>query len=735
MALKLIKLACTLILLAIGALSAALFVIDPNNYKDLIQEKAQQSTGIHVEIEGDIAWSLFPIGFDLNGLSIFDQNGALFTRVESMQLALDTISLLLLKPEIEGVYASGANIVLRRESDGTNNWDKLINQHTISSSVSSVAPKHENKPIEQANPKGTSLLFIPAQHIHLHDMTIQYYDASTEQDILISDLELEVSGATLAEPFPLNLSYQLASDALSLSFAHKLETRIEVSPDLQQINLADLRNNIDATGAFGRDRAVKLSLTGDIEISVDRQEFVARNIQISGAGLAVDTEFKLSNSGNYPHIKGNVSVAPFALSSVSQHLSVDLGINNNAFRSVEFKSPFELKNNRLTLPTFDFGIDNSQFLGRLTYHTINQTLDLNIKGDSLDIDNYLAAIESNHQTPLAQQQSRTAIGAISSPGTASSTLSNKRPILPIEAMQKFDVELTISQDSLRYSNFIVKDIRLEARLDEQALTIDQLDARLYDGLLQSTGSIALNSTPSWKLNGNLGALNLEPLIASTAADLPFSAEGLLNAAFAFDAKGNSIPELVAQNKGRLNFDISDGSLKNLNLDRYMCEGIALINKDKLSSDWKEHTNFRSLTSKNTLLNGTLTTNSINIETPSLQAYGTGITALDSTSFRYNMAVKPLGIASDAACKVNAKFTNLEIPIECNGRFNSDTEAPSCSLDKQRLSGLMQQLAKDEASRKLEKELDRGIEKQLGEYIDKDSELGKQLKKSILSIFN
>ena len=128
MAKNLIKLAASIIVLGLAAVGVALFLIDPNNYKTLIQEKAQQSIGVHIEIEGDIAWSLLPIGFDLNGLSIFDRQGKLFTRIDSMQLAVDTFSLLTLKPRIEGVYASGAKIVLSKDKQGNNNWDNMPQQ-------------------------------------------------------------------------------------------------------------------------------------------------------------------------------------------------------------------------------------------------------------------------------------------------------------------------------------------------------------------------------------------------------------------------------------------------------------------------------------------------------------------------------------------------------------------------------------------------------------------------------
>ncbi|KZY74778.1 hypothetical protein A3742_04095 [Oleiphilus sp. HI0071] len=734
MALKIIKLASAFVLILLAALATVLFFVDPNSYKDLIQQKAKQSIGIDIAIEGDISWSLYPIGFDLNGLSLFDQNGALFTRIDSIQLALDTISLLRWKPEIEGVYASGANIVLKTSHDGRNNWDTLLDTSSIKPSTTATAPKNEETPTNGTNPGPTTLLFIPAQHVHLNDFKIQYYDALNGRDILVSALDLEINGVTLGQGFPLSMSYQLSSDALSLSYAHDLSTRIELSTDLRKVRLTDLINNVDASGAFGRNRAVKLSLTGDLDFYIDQKELVAHNVQISGAGLAVDTNFKLSGAGAYPHLQGNLSVAPFALASINKHLSLDLGVNNQAFRSVRFHTPFELKNNKLTLPTFDLGIDNSQFIGRLGYHTINRTLDLNIKGDNLDVDRYLAALEPSH-APLAFQQSRTVFGAIASPDSASTNQANQKPLLPLEIMRDMDAEITVTQDSLRYSNFLVSDIQLNTVLRSGVLFIEQLDARAFEGALKSKGTVTLSNTPSWQFGGSLTGLDLKPLNTLSNSSLPFSVDGSLNASFALDARGNSIIELLSQNQGRFDVDVSEGALNNLNLDRYMCEGIAVINREKLSQKWESDTHFKTLTSKNVLLNGVLNTNSINIETPSLQAYGTGRLALASTNFSYQLAVKPLGIPSDSACLVNAKYANLEIPLQCSGSLSEENSPLNCALNKQRISALMEQLARDETNRKVEKELDRGFDKKIGEYIDKDSELGKQLKKSILSIFN
>lgn len=300
MALKLGKYAILIMLIPMIGLGVLLLTINPNDYKSFIEDSALNNAGLTLDIEGNIGWSFFPIGFAVEDLSIYDQDGELFTRVEAIQLAVNTFSLIRLEPRIEGIHATGAKLFLTRDKQGFNNWDNLVYQKSEGKQApSSQSIDHAPVLSESTDGKKTAL-FIPAQHIHLQELSIHYLDAVTDQDISIDQIDLEVRNAALDQPFSANLSYHLSSEALSLNYAHQMSTQITVASDLNSVKLIDLVNNVDASGAFGNNRAVKLSLTGDVELLMDSAELIAHNIQLSGAGLAIDTNFRFDGSGALP---------------------------------------------------------------------------------------------------------------------------------------------------------------------------------------------------------------------------------------------------------------------------------------------------------------------------------------------------------------------------------------------------------------------------------------------------
>jgi uncharacterized protein involved in outer membrane biogenesis len=739
MAPKLIKIVVLLITLSIAAVVAALLAINPNDYKPLIETKAQDTVGLTIKIDGDIGWSLFPLGFSVDGFDIYDQQGQLFTHANSLQLAIDTLSLLRLEPKIEGVYASGAHIVLTRNSEGAANWDNLFPSSETPKSERLSQPSNDSSNSSPHTDKHAPVIFVPAQHVHFQDISVEYQDALSGNDTLISNLDLEISNASAGTPFPLELSYEFSSKKLALNFEHQLSTRIQISKDLSTIHLLELINNLDASGAFASNRAVKLSLTGDVELRSEKSQLVAHNIQLSGAGLAIDTNFTLDMSREYPEVTGDLSIAPFALSSIDRYLSLDLGVNNKAFQSVTFKTPFALKNNLLSLPTFDLQLDQSQFIGRLTYHLLNKDIDLSVKGDSFVLDNYLAAIPSS-DTQLAAAQSRphsgtsqrTVLGAVNSPASSSKA---SPALLPLDTLRSINAIISLSQDSFEYSGVRYKDLKLETQFTGQSMEFETIDFSVFDGQVQSKASIALTENPHWKFDGQLRNLDLKQALESQMANLPFQPSGRLNGNYQLSASGNSVSELMTNNSGSISLNIAKGVLGNINLDEFMCQGVALINKDQLTTDWQADTNFQSLTAKNTLFNGKLNTTSLNVETGSLQAFGNGAMSLSAGDFAYQLSIKPKSFENESACRINKKLASLEVPINCSGSISDQSSEPACQIDNTRMTEQLAHLAIEETNRKVEKELDRGFEKELGKYIDKDSELGKQLKKSILGIFN
>lgn len=752
MPIKILKSLLAILMLCCALLAVALVLIEPNDYRAQIEAKALETAGLNIEINGDLLWSFIPLGFELKELSILDSEQALFTKVSSVKLAVDTVSLLKLSPIVTGIYADGAKVSLKVHQDGSTNWSRLLssqmaiaNTHrgalrapskdtfrfektsvSLSSETGSSNRPNESKPI----------VIIPARHVRISNIDINYIDEANQQDAEISDLSIELRDVDIDKTFPVAISFGLSSKIQNLVYRHSLSADIHASNDLSNIRVSNFVNNIDASGDFSNNRALKLSLTGDLEYSVSGAKLSAKNVQLSGAGLAVDTSFSLNHSGAALDVMGNVNIAPFSLSSVDTHLGLNLGVNNAAFRNVTLKTPFTLSKNRFRLPTFDLRIDESKFIGQLTLNVPSDAIELTLKGDSIVLDKYIAALNVTPEQLVQVDTTRAGpvLAAINSPDPAKLTNNTTKALLPIRLLADLEARVDFSQDKIHYQNYHISNAGLSFEVLDGKLNVEKANAQIFGGLIKSIASIDVTDVPIWSIETSMHNLDVAEIIASQPSlNLPIAAQGRLNLIADVNARGNSVNTLLHENDGDLYLEVIGGVLSEINFDEYLCKGFSSITKKTTASEqWGANTNFETLSAQNSLTNGHLTTEVLAFESNTIQALGSGKLDINSQDFEYKVGVKPKLNAISPACSVGPKFAELQIPLACHGALNG-VNPVSCEIDEKELATLTENIARAEASRKIEKEVDRAIEKKLDKYLEKDSEMAKQLKESLMGL--
>jgi len=718
------KIIAGLVLLGVFGTIAVLALINPNDYRDLIEEKAAQQAGLNINIEQELSWSLWPLGFNIKGLYVYDQQGELFTQVESVNLSIDTLSLFTLSPVINGVYASGATINLSTDANGKNNWSQLARTHTAAATPSKESSNYaqhkerqqsqnqqsteQDQELEQKT--STGMLILPSvAHVQISNINIDYNNLQTQQDLKIRNLQLELQDVALDSTVPVQLSFNAESQASKLHYEHSLEANITVIPEEHTVQVTDLINSIDAMGEFSKGRQIRLSLIGALDYQYDSKQLSAKNVQLSGAGIALDTNFELTTQPTVA-IQGNLNIAPFSLASVDKHLGLDLGVNDAAFRSVTLQTPFELKGPKLRLSSFNLHLDQSEFIGRFELDTISQAIDLSLKGDQLTLDNYIVALSKPRSFPvIASAHSR--LAAISSPPPANKDL---EPLLPLELIRGFTAKVDIMQDRLSYKKNQLSNILLRANTSEGLIEITEFSANIFDGAFSTNATIDARVThenPRWAATFDLMQFNIEQALTAQDLELPISPAGKLNLSGKVSATGNTLKALKTHNNGKLNASVTDGVIKDINLDSLMCKGFALLaNKAVDNSEWGSHTAFETLTTVNTVSNGLIDTKSLKLETGTLSALGSGAFDANNLTFAYGLDLKPTINAPQPACAINEKLTKLTIPLQCEGDIQ--TAETHCGLNTKSLKKQAVTLAKDESKRKAKKELNRAIEKQL-----------------------
>ena len=99
---------------------------------------------------------------------------------------------------------------------------------------------------------------------------------------------------------------------------------------------------------------------------------------------------------------------------------------------------------------------------------------------------------------------------------------------------------------------------------------------------------------------------------------------------------------------------------------------------------------------------------LNIDANAVRLGGEGRLDLLSQDFKATFAAKitPALAELDPACQVNERYVDIAWPVSCKGNLESDPEQ-WCGVDTQ---AIIEELAKNEAKRKIEKEAGRLLDK-------------------------
>src|SRR3990167_9652739 len=101
-------------------------LIDPNDYRNQIEQFMYSKTGRQIDIQGEIKWSFFPrLGINLPEVTIGNPKGMRgpnLAHIENLNLEARLFSLLMGKIEIDEINIENAKINFIIEKNNLNNW-------------------------------------------------------------------------------------------------------------------------------------------------------------------------------------------------------------------------------------------------------------------------------------------------------------------------------------------------------------------------------------------------------------------------------------------------------------------------------------------------------------------------------------------------------------------------------------------------------------------------------------
>ncbi len=283
-------------------------------------------------------------------------------------------------------------------------------------------------------------------------------------------------------------------------------------------------------------------------------------------------------------------------------------------------------------------------------------------------------------------------------------------------LQSANLTGSVKIDEIQASKVRISKMDIRTQLDKGVLTLSPISAIFYQGSLDGTAKINLNTAvPQFSVQGKLTNVQAEPLMNDLAADSKFKITGTGNIDFQATTAGTDGNTIVKNLNGTAKLNFNNGVLKGINIGNLLDSAYAVTKKQDMPTNSANETAFGTLTGTANIKNGVVTNNDFDLNAPRFEGHGKGTIDLPNKKINYQLQTS-FKQADTTNQKNNlANLYGVSIPISISGNLDN----PSIRLDP---SALMKVIA-DQQLKKARKEVQDKIQDKIkGQIPGKAGEL-------------
>jgi len=698
-------LAGVLIVLMIIPVTIVVFILsfNANNFKSQIVQYVKDHTQRELVLQGDIKVTFFPkLGLDTGKMLLSQRNSAReFASVNDARLYIAWLPLLKKQLVFDHVEIDGARVNLTRFKDGTTNYDDL-----------------------QIRDEKLAPLTFDIDGIRVTHSSVNWQDEMKWQRVALQDVQIETGRLADSVPGHLTANFRLSSELARSDSVVDLKSRFFYDRKAGRYEFADIEGTLGGTaGGFSN---IDLNFKGGLNIYPARQSLLAENFVVSGTGNygQRSIEAKL-NVPKLQSAKGLLSGSDLALDATVSQFDEKW---TTAVQIPSFASASSVLSTAQVNADFAFKGDGRTLQGRLSSPAsldLASTPKLQLSAIALNLSanhpmlsaGLTATATGSMQADLAERNASLAFKA----KIDDSEISGKMALLDFShPAYTFDLDINrlpldryISADWIRrYQNDatlvdlgILRDMELhgtvhageintakleatqlaaDIRIEQSALTIEPLTARLYGGTLAGSISASAQGTPQIALKQNLTGFQMKALLANTASAGKLEGRGDL--ALDLSAEGGSIGALRKSLNGSVSLALSRGSLEGIDLRTALISGkddlgtanAARVHETRLS----ESTYFSNLEAVFNIRDGSAYGNSFDMRSPLFRIAGEGDYSSDSGRIDYRLAATVASAIKRRGAGDLAGLRGVTVPVRVSGPW----AAPSIALNFAAASG-------------------------------------------------
>jgi uncharacterized protein involved in outer membrane biogenesis len=279
--------------------------------------------------------------------------------------------------------------------------------------------------------------------------------------------------------------------------------------------------------------------------------------------------------------------------------------------------------------------------------------------------------------------------------------------LPLDALRSIDTRARLQIDEATFDGHTIRNLKANLRAKEGDIRLTGLKGQLHGGQLDLSARFnARHNSAKLTLKGGLNKLDIATALAAMEAEPLMT--GTASMDLTLKSGGRTSNELIQALRGPVTLTTDQVVLKGMALEKTLCRAVALANQESLSASFPDDSALRDLSADIEVRDGKARLNPLRVDLDGAALRGKGNFDLLSQEFKadFDAILSPELSEMDPACEVNERYTAVEWPVECRGSASGDP-GDWCSVDTE---DILEQLAKNEAKRKVKKEAGKLVEK-------------------------
>jgi len=729
-----LKLAAALIVLLILTVVIIINVVDPNDYKQQIQEQVKTNINRDAVITGDLDWSLYPLlGLKSGQVTLYNNSEfeeKTFLNVKNASISINVLPLISGQIEVGEIILDGVNFNLITNKDGSSNLDNLQAEGT--EVVADTAKEETPTTEEDQSTEAVDLSQFVLSGITLTNAELQIIDHQTNenQKVAIKSMVLSEFAFDKKSHFSLTSSFKNTQVEADIS----LEADIFIDSALSNIELTDLIIESEVLSDALSGSTLNTTFTSGLTYKMDTKQLDVKAITINNkfTGSYLEGDIYINSSDihvtNHNELElGKLTLTSSLTGSALSNNTLNTNLQTNLAADIEKQTAkidqFELKNTiegkdlqgdlnlsfkEMNVSDFEkilikqFKLVSELNVPAVSKDKINSTIESEISYDltkqKLSVDSLQSTvndIELGGQLSFIQQtvpviryslkgnvwDLNPYLTKTTDQNDDAATTEKDEQVAETEPDLSILKELDIKGD-LTIAGLLYEDIRIGKITNNLIVkngkaTISPLNAQLYNGSLNIDAWIdEKGGENQYKATTSIKNVVLMDLLKDAAkVDL---LSGTANFNLVADGKGLTSTKIQQGVTAKGDFRILDGELYGINLSQEIRVLKAKIQGKTLAPDkLVKKTDFASLIGEFTVQDGIANNQKLLMSSPVMRLDGAGTANTITEALNYKLGVTPLSKAGEETDFLD--LNGVTIPLLIKGTFtkpsfNLDTEA-------------------------------------------------------------